>query len=141
MPKKRTTKRQLPRGSTYFISQPIDDPVLPDDFYAGQSMRLRHWTTEEPIRVKFGHDDVIGMRRLWRAFLDRMVDDLRIFDPEGDEPLIIDSAQSWFRGLRFYDASSSGFIASCDLAGFEPEWVRDRMDEIFAGTLDPAPIL
>ena len=141
MPKKRVTKRQLPRSSTYFVGQPIDDPVLPDDFYAGQTMKLRHWETEQPIGMEFGHDDVVGMRLMWRAFLDRMVDDLRIFDPEGDEPLIIESATSWYRGLRFYDATSSGFIATCDLAGFEPGWVRDRMDKIFAGTLDPAPIL
>ena len=71
------------------------------------------------------YEEVLACRRLWRAVLDQMVEDLC-----GEDGPSKKEAQFWFTGGTMYNAISPGFDDVCDLAGLDVEWVRERISAV-----------
>ena len=73
------------------------------------------------------YDEVVKCRKLWRAVIDLMVEDVLNEPRNKDEVEWKRHAEFWLSGGVMYDAKTEGFADVCDLAGFAPDWVQDRI--------------
>ena len=84
--------------------------------------------------------EVLACRKLWRALIDIMVEDILNPAKTSEDKDIQTAAQFWFKGGVMYDAKEEGFEAVCDLAGLNQHWVRQRINEFIVMGKPDAPV-
>lgn len=125
-------------GTGYFANLPVvNDSRVPAQSAGRDELRtiretdshgnvLWEWTCS--LAPHF--DDVIRMRRLYRAALDQAVDDLSMTPVDGEDEHFQAWAVEWLKGHVTHGASTSHFTDTCDLADLDPDWVRRKITEI-----------
>lgn len=83
-------------------------------------------------------EDLVPIRKMWRALIDLMVEDA--INPPSNLEQADDQyrAQAWIRGLRMVGCDQSGLRYVSDLAGLQPEWVQRKILEFVRISKDPS---
>ncbi len=112
-------------GVDYFANLPAADRHAPSTNTKLQWRTIVDKHGIHDYELGTNHDDVIRMRKLWRAALDQAVEDLCHSPPLGE-------AVEWFKGHIVHGTASSDFTNTCDFADLDPAWVRRTINKIIA---------